>query len=1004
MAGLPPLVAVLLLTWTSSIAASLSPSHVAATVAYTPSDTTIIASIAALSGPVVQSLSSPNWSLTNANGSIAIDRNCSVPGSVFLDLHANGLLDDLFYRWNPINATWVSSDEPWWMYSRTFEVDAALLSMPRVELVLHGVDTIANVTVNGHYLGSTINQFRRWTYDVTSLLQQQSTLEVTILNAHAYSQSYRKRALRDYSYYTNGDATFVRKTQSDFGWDWGPAFVNMGLHQPVELLGYNDAMLSEMTVTQVFWEDASDALRRQYGLHQAGDVLLNVTAYVRRTAGEALDGKLSVDVALPTPISVTTPVSIPALSMADALDMDRLIPLSLPVLVPNNTYLLWWPNGYGAHPLYNITATLSVSSSAGAVSSSLQSRRIGFRRVFLRRLPIEGQPGRTMFFEVNGVPIFDKGSNLVPATAFHINESIITRRTLQSAVEAHQSIIRIWGGGVYEQDDAYDFADEAGLMMWQESIFANSFYPRLDDFLANVREETAQQVRRLVSHPSLAVWCGNNEIEGDILTGSGKDSINHDHSLIDYNRLFDDTIRGTLVNTVGLYEDGTPHLEYIMSSPANGPISLEPFTWQWGASRDLSYGDLHNYQYDVDCSVVSNFPQPRHLTEWGWQSYPSFITWQPVTAAEDWQLDSPLMQNRQHHPQGNIQQLAQIERHFHVPNATSPRQAFDDYVYVSQAVAALCYGTLMAFYRTLRDEAPAFTFGAMYWQLADQWQAPTWSSIEVGGRWKQNHNAVKRAFAPVIVTGHVNSTDKGDTLSVYVVSDLQMPLSVQWAVEIRQYSDGTVVRTTTNHSTVPKHYSQRVWFGMLDDAIGTSCDRIRCFVRLAANVTSDECNQPVSELEWFLFLAPLANVTLLDPVLAVDLVATTTASPSSPPSTASEWDSCSLLRTTPRPPSSAGRKQAGGLASSVWVNVSTAAVAAYVWLETLVPGRWSDNSMVLLPGRDRLIEFIAYEPFDADGFVDQLQIRSIRDTYTRQADSVEADNHQRNLKASARVD
>ena len=468
------LVCLLLVVGPSFNAASPPPSHTYTTISPNPGELPATTSTTALSGPIVQPLSSSNWSLTNSNHSLTLVNNCTVPGSVYLDLHANGLLDDLFYRFNPINATWVSSSEAGWTYTRTFEVDGGLLSMARVELVLHGVDTIANVSFNGQYVGSTINQFRRWTFDVTALLQRQSTLAITILNAHTYSQAYRRRALRDYSYYTNGDATFVRKSQSDFGWDWSPAFVNMGVHQPVELRGYVDAIMTEVTVTQVFWEDASDGLRSQYGLQQPGDVMLNVTAYVRRTPGGPLTAQLTVEVALPTPLSLTTPVSIPALSASDSLDSDRLIPLSFAVLVPNGSYSLWWPNGYGAHPLYNLTATLSLSSTTTPTSST-QSRRIGFRRVFLRRLPIEGQPGRTMYFEVNGVPIFDKGSNLVPATAFHVNESAMTRRTLQSAVEAHQSIIRVWGGGVYETDDAYDFADEAGLMMWQEAIMANSF-------------------------------------------------------------------------------------------------------------------------------------------------------------------------------------------------------------------------------------------------------------------------------------------------------------------------------------------------------------------------------------------------------------------------------------------------------------------------------------------------------------------------------------------------
>ena len=172
-------------------------------------------------------------------------------------------------------------------------------------------------------------------------------------------------------------------------------------------------------------------------------------------------------------------------------------------------------------------------------------------------------------------------------------------------------------------------------MLWQEFIFGNSFYPSTRDFLDNVREEATQQVRRLTGHSSLSVYCGNNEIEGDILINGGRDQVNYDHALVDYNKLFTNTIRDAVVREVWLYEDGTPHVEYVMNSPANGPVSLRPFTWVWGYSRDLSDGDLHHYSYDVDCSVPSNFPQPRHLTEWGWQSYPSFLTWRPVTDPDD---------------------------------------------------------------------------------------------------------------------------------------------------------------------------------------------------------------------------------------------------------------------------------------------------------------------------------------------------------------------------------
>ena len=501
------------------------------------------------------------------------------------------------------------------------------------------------------------------------------------------------------------------------------------------------------------------------------------------------------------------------------------------------------------------------------------------------------------------------------------------------------------------------------------------------DFLDNVREEVAQQVRRLAGHPSLSVWCGNNEVEGDILTNGGKDGVNHDHALVDYNDLFTNVIRNTVVREVGLYEDGTPHVEYIMSSPANGPVSLLPFTWVWGYSRDLSQGDLHNYNYDVDCSVPSNFPEPRHLTEWGWQSYPSFITWQPVTSQEDWQLDSPLMQNRQHHPDGNAQQLAQIKRHFHVSNASDPRQQFDDYCYLSQAVAALCYGTLMAWHRTLRNQAPSYTMGAMYWQTADQWQAPTWSSIEVNGRWKQNHYAVKRAFAPIAITGHVNATKaRGDVLTLYVVTDVPYPVQAHWAVEVREWSTGAVVRAINGTQAVPRMHSTLVLNETVASVLG-SCAASLCFLRLVAAVTSDECADAELLVDGFLFLAPLANVSLQDPRIKITPAAVEVSTAAGE---GRGWDRCAALRAVePRAREGGVEGVGAGNVSSMAVVVSASAMAAYVWLETEVEGRWSDNSFTLVPGMERTVEFLGYDAFDPAAFTASLQVRSIRDTYSR---------------------
>jgi hypothetical protein len=733
-------------------------------------------------------------------------------------------------------------------------------------------------------------------------------------------------------------------------------------------------MVDSMTIT-VFGEDMTAQDRAKWGMG-VGDVLLNVTAFMR---GEGT-GVLSVNVAGVTSSS-SSPIQLPSLSYST--NGDLLYPISLLTVISASSFQLWYPNGYGPHPLYNLTTTFTSSSTSTSLSC-----RIAFRRIFVRRLPIPDQPGLTFYFEVNGLPIFNKGSNLVPSTPFHVNETEMMRRTLIGAVESHQSIIRVWGGGSYESDFLYDYCDENGIMLWQEFVFANSFYPVFTDFLDNVREEVSQQVRRLTGHGSLSVWCGNNEIEGDILTNGGKDSVNHDHALIDYNNLFTNTIRDAIIREIGTYSDGTPHTDYLMSSPANGPASLIPFTWVWGASRDLSQGDLHYYNYDVDCSVPANFPQPRHLTEWGWQSYPSFITWLPVTNGSDWQLDSALMQNRQHHPDGNAQQLAQIQRHFHVPNATDPRQQFDDYTYISQSVAALCYGTLMSFYRTLRDQAPSYTMGSMYWQLSDQWQAPTWSSMEVRGRWKQNHYAVKRAFAPLLITGHINNTKQGDILTTYIVSDLQTPVVAQWQVELRSWVDGSLIGISVEGAmNVSGMYSKLVLTQSVDELLMGKCNRTNCFIRMSANIIIPDCQQKITanpiSLENFLLLTSLTNVTLFDPNIKF-IPQFYYKHYSSLPS--ASYDQCQVLHSSVRP--GGVRWSEGddvGQVEAVTLTVSGSAVGVYVWLESRVEGYWSDNSFVLLPGNEqsRTVTFIGYESFDADSFIQTLQVRSIRDTYTR---------------------
>lgn len=947
----------------------------------------LIANVQAAFQPLVsQLLDGDNWQITATNKSLNV-KQARVPGSVYLDLERQGTLPALFYRFNPVDYEYVTKNNDF-TYTSTFDItDPALLQTPYQDIVFHGIDTLSTITINGNSVTSTYNQFRRFTAVVSGLLYPTgNVIEIVIQSPFNYSNSLKHAYPYDIK---SSTYTFIRKTCNDFGWDWSPAFANMGIHGSIEIRGYSTATIVDLLTIQQYGIDMTPSRRDELGVEDDYDVALNVTAYLMSTPAIPEDNmfEMWLHVSIPQ-LNIDTQSLFVLARRQDSSNGDEVQPFSLVIVIKAGSYNLWWPNGYGDHPLYNLTASIVYDQSnkksvvdglhrhrrmAPLTTMDSRTQRIGFRRVFVRRVPIAGQPGRTFFFEVNGAAMFMKGSNLVPVSPFHINDTEPTIRFLQSAVESHQTMVRVWGGGLYPNDDVYDWCDEHGLMMWQEFIFANSFYPVTDDFLQNVKEEANQQIRRLSSHASLVVWCGNNEIEGDYLTTAinGKDGVNHDHALIDYNNLFTNVIRAALIRELGMYADGTPHIEYLMSSPANGPISLKPFTWAWGASRDLSQGDMHFYNYNDDVSDPNHWPMPRFLTETGIQSYPSFITFEPVTAPEDWSLDSPLMQNRQHHPDGNKQQLLQIERHFIVPNATDARQRFDDYTYVSQAVSSIFYGTMMAYYRTLKDSAPAYTHGAMYWSLNDAWQAPTWASIEVEGRWKQSHYAVKRAFAPVMVFPLINQTNSH--LQVSLVNDFNMTMNVQWTVQLMRWSDGSIVSSdVAGTSSMPRMSAHQVFDQPVQKFLCTPVTD--CFFLAVALFSSDSCAGLPFQAESFLPITPLMNVTLPDPKIRVQVISSSSVSQERP------YDACQIF--TPAFYNSSDAN-ADGLVTSIKLAVTSVAPAAYVWLESPLAGRFTDNSFLLLHQTPREIVFLGWEPFNATEFMQTVQVRSIRDTYTR---------------------
>ena len=540
----------------------------------------LIASPAPAHAYVQQSLDGDDWTVRNVNGSITIP--ATVPGVIHLDLLRANLIDEPYYRFNEANYRWIVY-EPYWSFTKLFTPNATLFDYDVLELAFDGIDTVADVYLNGRLLDRSANQFRRLVILLDDMLvRQTNNLTVTIASPVLYAQQYNA----SYPYYlpVSDPASeipyrnFIRKAQSAFGWDWGGGFAPSGIWKHVELRAYNEAVLVDATFVATPMNDSS----------QPNAWLVNVTAYLRVSWSGPFSAILTTTVAGAK--GSTQPQLIPP---SNPFDGDSLTVVSILSVVHNPS--LWWPVGYGNATLYSLTIAYT-----GPTTSDTLTRTVGFRtiRVVREQIPAD-QPGRSMFFQVNGVPVYAKGSNLVPFDSFNprVTAANITRM-LDSALASHQNIIRIWGGGIFQADAVYDYADSHGILVWQEFLFACAMYPVDDWFLRSVREEVSQAVRRLVGHASLAIFGGNNENEAMLNWQPETQGVYRDRYVVDESKLYVDTVRDALVREVG-----AEAIEFQSSSPSNGPFSTTPYTLYWGNAYDDNYGDNH-------CQSHTHTPAP----------------------------------------------------------------------------------------------------------------------------------------------------------------------------------------------------------------------------------------------------------------------------------------------------------------------------------------------------------------------------------------------------------
>jgi beta-mannosidase len=622
----------------------------------------------------------------------------TVPGCVHTDLLGAGLIPDPYLDDNELSLAWIGRTD--WTYRTTFRPPAG--DHERVDLVCAGLDTVATVSVNGVEVGRTENMHRGHRFDVRALLRQgDNELTVAFDSVYRYAEAQRER-LGDRPNAYPEPFQFVRKMACNFGWDWGPTLVTAGIWQDIGLHAWSTARLA--TVRPLVTVAGRDG---RVELHVEVERVADVPLTVRATVADA-----------------HAEVVVPA--------GQRTAVLTLAVREP----ALWWPRGYGEQARHLLEVTLHAPDGD---TLDAWSRRVGFRSVRLDTTPDEH--GTPFALSVNDVPVFVRGVNWIPDDAFPTR---ITRERLAErfgqAADANVNLLRVWGGGRFESEDFYDLADERGLLVQQDFLFACAAYPEEEPFASEVAAEAAEQVTRLTPHPSLVLWTGNNEnIWGW-----------HDWD-------WQEPLAGRTWGR-GYYLDVLPRIvaeldptrPYWPGSPWSGTETIHP--------NDPAHGTTHIWDvWNTDDYTKYREYVPRFVAEFGYQGPPTYATLRRALSDDPLAPDSPGMAHHQKAVGGDAKLQRGLDAHLPAP------ADFDDWHYLTQLNQARAIQLGVEHFRSHRDVCA----GTIVWQLNDCWPVTSWSAVDGDGRRKPLWYALRHAYADRLLT--VQPRDGG--LAVVAVNE-----------------------------------------------------------------------------------------------------------------------------------------------------------------------------------------------------------------------------------------